>query len=284
MNNMFGVTYNNNRQYEFFSWRNFKSNELILRVLPNYFSTYNKLYDKIYTHQINGKFYVHPTDGTCPLCEVLNSDDKYSEIQDKLVKAKINDKKEKWNHIINNHMYVMLFAIIKGYSKIQIIRFYDTIGESLMNIILGKDIKENITDLRKGNSIKIMFNQLQYFPYIQVNDIIIGKEKPIFPDEEKIVKLDNILHTDEFKFNKNVLSLDKSQEIIDIWYDKAVKFYNMNTHSGNKEKIIDNNFMNDDELAVDENDTLNDSKDNDTFDFDNDSDEDDTVESDEIPF
>ena len=267
MSKMFGFSgMNNNKQYEFFSWKNFKQSELILRVLPNYFSDH--IYKKVYTHQIQGRYYIHPIQGECNLCEVLNSNDKYSEIQNKILKIKVENKKEKWEHVINNHMYVMLFAIIKGYSKIQILRFYDVVGESLMNIILGKDIKDNISDLKEGNSIKIIFDKLDYFPYIKVNDIVIGKKKPIFNSEEKIEKIDNILHSDEFNLGNNITSLDDAQEIIDTWYDKATKFYNLNTHTGNGEIIFNEEYK---------------KHDDDSFDFDDkDNTDDNIIESDDI--
>jgi len=256
---MFG--YNNsiidNKPYKIFRWKVFRDNEMILRILPNYFSE-KKLYDRIYSHQINGKFYLHPIDKECMFCNILNNNEKYVEIQDKILKLKlIENKKEKWNHVITNHMSINIFAIIKGYDKIQLIRFYDNLATELLNIIIAKDIKDDITDLYKGNSIKIIFNKLTYFPYLSISDIIIGQSKAIFSNETKITELDNQLHNKIFNsYIKKEISEDDVIKIIDQWYEKALTFYNTyskNDINENTLDMFDHNIQSADEFDFDNN-------------------------------
>ena len=277
---MFGFTGNttDNKPFQLFKWKNFVDNEMILRILPNFFSD-NKIYTRTYLHQINNRFYIH--DENCKLCEILNSDDKYSEIQNKILRLKLlENKKEKWNHIITNHVTIGIFAYVKGYKKIQLIRFYDDMANEFLNYLISKDIKDNIVDLYNGNTIKIVFKRNTYFPYLNIVNIIVGQQKPVLNDKEKIKELDNLLHNEAFKYNKKPLTLEEAESVINEWYNNATEFYNTHFRDTIKEVNFFDNDIGNDEMISDE--SINDNNLDDSFDFDKQSNE--IIEDDEIPF
>lgn len=272
-----------NLPFERFDWKKFSGTSLVCRVVkPKVFSNWYAIHNY---HKIMNKYYYHD-DGNCEICNILFSDDKYDEAQNKLLKLSIPNKKEKWTAVLQNVKIIEFFAFVEGSKKINQFVFFDPQSTQLLSIILGKGINDDISSLTEGAPIKIIFNNTNVFPYRSVSDVIVGNKAPIFSDSTKLQKLETLLESNDF-ITTTKINVAAAEALVNEWYNNAISILNKYREPVIRESVLSSNddlsdILNSTSIFSDKNKNIN--TDNDSLDLNEDNDDISNDGNEEIPF
>ncbi|MEM4066192.1 MAG: hypothetical protein QXV17_04945 [Candidatus Micrarchaeaceae archaeon] len=234
MNKMFGYRKMEESQYNKFDWKAFKGSELTFRPIQAF---NGKWYIESYVHSFEGSIYLHD-DNNCVICNILNADIKYENLQNSMLKLKTPSAeltKEKWSHIIKTMLYVAIVAIMPNETKPVVITMFDDLAKEFLSKLEDQYSGEDVASSENGRVVKISFKTLTQFPYRSINNITFGPKKALAPQiKQQIESLPG------YEIPYPVPSSEESQEIINNWYKNAIKFRNkILQHEVNETPVIE---------------------------------------------